>query len=685
MHARRVTIASLARPVAAALLACALLAPAVALQVPPATRYAANQGIDDDLWYLVEQRARFVQAEAALRKGDRARFRSLRDTLSDYPLYPYLLFADLSRRLGSARSAEVEAFLERHADTPLAWQLRRAWLGQLARRGDWQGYLAAYDGSSEATLRCQWLRALIDADRADEAMPHVEALWLVGYSQPPACDPVFAAWRAGGYLTRERVWHRIELAIGAGRASLAAYLARFLDPAEQPLVDEWLRVRADPSRTATLARSAGSADIVESILVYGIERQARRDPARAAETWERLRTRFAFSASSVARVHRRIGLSYAYDHRPEALYWLNAIPESALDERAREWRILSAMNHGDWRRALDRLLEVAAEHGDLRAAPERWRYWTARALEALGWHDDADSIFAELAEERSYYGFLAADRIGLDYRLNHRTLEYNDHELKLLGARPAAMRARELYSLGRSLAARREWQSFIAGMSDAELARAAKLAHDWGWHGRAIMTVARTQHIDDLEMRFPLAYHDRVLEQAEARGLDPAWMYAIVRQESAFIADARSPAGALGLMQIMPGTGRRIARSLNRPFKSRAELLDADTSLEFGSTYLRILLDELGEHPVLAAAAYNAGPHRVERWRPEDRTMPADLWIENVPFNETREYLRRVLAYTTIYEQRLGREPVRLSERLVPIPARDTTLARIGAEAISSE
>ena len=687
MLARRVSTAGSSWLLkAAALLVCAVSVHAHALQIPPGTRYAENQGIDDDLWYLVEQRSRFVQAEAALRSGDMERFRRLRDDLADYPLHPYLEFAELSRRLGSARSAEVEAFLERNADTPLAWQLRRAWLKLSARTGRWQDFLAAYAGSQDATLRCQWLRALIDTNRADEAMPHVEELWLVGYSQPPACDPIFDAWRAGGYLTRDRVWRRIELAMRAGRPSLASYLGRFLDAGERPLVEQWLRVRRDPSRVTEVARFEGSADIVEAILVYGIEREARRDPGRAAETWERLRTRFAFSASSVAIVHRRIGLSYAYAHEPESLYWLNAVPESGMDERAREWRILSSMNQGEWHQALEHLLEIDDGNGRGRPTAERWRYWTARALEALDYHDDADSIYAELADQRSYYGFLAADRIGREYRLNHRTLEYSDHELKILAARPGAMRARELYSLGRTLAARREWRMFIAGMSEEELARSAKLAHDWGWHGRAIMTVARTPHRDDLEMRFPLAYYDRVLEQARARRLDPAWMYAIVRQESAFIADARSPAGALGLMQIMPGTGRQIARSLNRPFKSRTQLLDADTSLEFGSTYLRILLDELGEHPVLAAAAYNAGPHRVERWRPADRNMSADLWIENVPFNETREYLRRVLAYTTIYEQRLGRDPVRLSDRLAPITPRDTTLARAAeAETTNSE
>jgi soluble lytic murein transglycosylase len=217
-------------------------------------------------------------------------------------------------------------------------------------------------------------------------------------------------------------------------------------------------------------------------------------------------------------------------------------------------------------------------------------------------------------------------------------------------------------------------------MSDEELARAAKLADAWGWHGRAIMTVARTPHLDDLEMRFPLAYHDRLLKQASANRIDPAWMYAIVRQESAFMADARSPAGALGLMQIMPSTGRRIGRSLSKPLGNRLQLLDADVSLEFGSTYLRTLLDQLDENPILAAAAYNAGPHRVERWRPAERNMSADLWIENVPFRETREYLRRVIAYTTIYEQRLGRAPVRVSERFASIPSRATTLAQAEVE-----
>ena len=685
MNTRRVTQLGFSNALTmTVLLACVLALPVHAIQISDGTAYATNQRIDDDRWYVIEQRSRFLQAESALRKRDMKRFRQLRDALVDYPLYPYLEFTELSRRLGTASRDEIETFLERYSDTPLAWQLRRTWAKLLARRGHWESFLDVYENSDDATMRCQWLRALINANQADKAVPHVEAMWLVGRSQPPACDPVFKAWRSAGYLNRDLVWQRIELAIRAGRPSLASYLSRFLDAEEQPLVKEWLRVRKQPVRVTQVARLDGDAEIIETILVYGIERMARRDPELAAGTWERLRTRFAFSGTAVASVHRRLGLSYAFARKAEALYWLNTIAESEMDDRAREWRILSSLNQGEWRQALEHLLTVQGGKKARTPSSPRWRYWTARTLESLEWHDDADSIYAELARERSYYGFLAADRIERDYRLNHRALEYGDHELRLLAAQPGAMRARELHSLGRPINARREWRMFTRGMSDEELARAAKLADSWGWHGRAIMTVARTPHLDDLEMRFPLAYHDRVLEQARAKDLDPAWMYAIVRQESAFIADARSPAGALGLMQIMPGTGRKIGRSLEKPLKNREQLLDADISLEFGSTYLRTLLDQLNEHPVLAAAAYNAGPHRVERWRPAERNVSADLWIENIPYRETREYVRRVITYTAIYEQRLGRKSVRLSERLTPIPSRATTLAHAEVAAMTS-
>jgi soluble lytic murein transglycosylase len=340
MNTKRFSLCSFGNALMTALLlACAAALPVHAIQVPVETTYAANQSVDDDEWYLIEQRSRFLQAESALRKRDMARFRRLKDELTDYPLYPYLEFADITRRLGSAGSGEIETFIENYSDTPLAWRLRQTWLKLLARRGNWEKYLDVYEGTSDTSMRCQWLRALINADQADKAMPHVEKLWLVGRSQPPACDPVFKAWRSAGYLTRDLLWQRTELAIRSGRPSLASYLIRSLDAQEQPLAKEWLRVRKQPARVTQVARMHGDRETIEAILVYGIERLARRDPEAAAATWEQLRTRYAFSGSAVATLHRRIGLSFAFAQRVEALYWLNAIPEAEMDDRAKEWRM----------------------------------------------------------------------------------------------------------------------------------------------------------------------------------------------------------------------------------------------------------------------------------------------------------------------------------------------------------
>ena len=310
-----------------ALLTCAANLPAHAIQVSARATYANNQAIDDDIWYVIEQRSLFLQAESALRQRDMPRFRRLRDELENYPLYPYLEFADISQRLGSTSNDEIEAFLARYSATQLAWRLRATWLKLLARRGHWEKYLDVYEQTDDATMRCQWLRALINANQTDKAMAYVEALWLVGRSQPPACDPVFTAWRSAGNMTRELVLRRIELAIRNGRPSLAAYLIRSLASEEQPLATEWIRVRKEPARVMQVARMAGDRDIIEAILVYGVERAARRNPEQAATIWKALRTRFVFSGSAVATLHRRIGLAYAFAHRSRRI--LSLWPRSA--------------------------------------------------------------------------------------------------------------------------------------------------------------------------------------------------------------------------------------------------------------------------------------------------------------------------------------------------------------------
>ncbi len=625
---------------------------------------------------LTRDRTLFLDAERALAAGDRDTFSRLNAELESYVLYPYLLYADLRERLGTASADELNAFLNTYGDTPLARSLRRKWLDLLWRKHDWAGFLAVWDPLQNTQLQCRHLRALLAAGETEVALSQVEQLWLSSRSQPKACDPLFDAWRTAGYQTRDLVWQRIDLAMDAGQTRLAKYLRRFLPVEERRWLDTWLAVHRNPSRLQS-ERQLSSQPLGVKIFLHGIKRQAKRKPDDAAQLWTSLRDGYALSDVEVATAVGAIGMGFALKHEPQAASWLAKIDDQYSSSTIRRWRVLSAIRVEDWRATLDAIERLLPEE----QADPQWQYWSARGLEVLEQAPEATAIYAGLAKERNYYGFLAADRSGAGYSFNERPLEFSVPEVEAtVTGHPGLARARELYILDRRFDARREWYSAVQKMNSTEKAHAAQLAHSLGWHGRAIITVASTPYLDDLELRFPLAYRDYITKQATAAALNPAWVFAVVRQESAFMPDARSPVGALGLMQIMPQTGKTIARSLNIPLRTSRQLLEPSTSIRFGSQYLRTLLDEFGGHPALATAAYNAGPHRVERWVPSTITMPGDIWVETVPFGETREYVRRVFAYTVIYEQRLGIRVKRLSDRLLPVPpSRPASVVKLGS------
>ena len=631
-----------------------------------AASIAEAPGLDTSEASLESQRREFLQAERALRRGRREQYLLLRERLRHYPLYPYLVYAELLPRLASADAGEVNAFIGEWHETPLSDRVRVRWLELLARRGEWSEYARLYRPVRQTRLQCLYLRALLETGRVDAAMERAPELWLVGTSQPEACDPAFEAWIRAGGVTRERAWQRVRLAFEAGQPGLARYLRRFLSVEDRQLLEKWLSVNARPERVTSAVEAGAEREIVEDILVYGVHRLARRNPDLAVTAWNSLQAQFPFTDEARNAVLTRLALAYAYRHRPEAEQWFERLPEEGLGPRAAQWRVLDGLRRRDWPGVLEAIEGLDVEH---RTRP-RWEYWRARALDELGMAQSAEAVFRGLANGRGYYSFLAADNLDQVYELSDRPLPFTDAELTDLANRPAARRAHELYRLARRTQARREWRLLTEELEDRDLARAAKLAANWGWHGRAILTLGRTSYRDDLALRFPLAYHKEILRFSSAREIEPAWLFAVVRQESAFMPDARSHAGALGLMQIMPDTARVLTRSSTAGPVTRDQLLDVETSLSLGSGYLRQLLDRLDQHPALAAAAYNAGKHRVDRWRPSGEALPADIWIETVPFTETREYLKRVMAYTVIYEWRLGLEPQRLSQRLVPVRPR---------------
>lgn len=615
---------------------------------------------------------RFLAAENALRSGDRATFNSLLAGLGDYPLYPYLRYAALGSDLDTASDESIESFLAEFADTPLADRLRPVYLERLAAQGRWPEYTRLYRPDDSAERRCLYLRALAETGQGAQAKApaEIERLWLVPRSQPGACDPLFGLWDDSGLLTTDLVWRRIRLAMESGEQGLARYLGGRLPESEQPWVERWLAVYSAPELILESGTRAGEHPMRPAFLAQGIARLARSMPGKALDLLAAeegaLAGDLAASDSAHVAVARALIRSDREPDPGRALAVWDRMSAGPDNLEAQEERVRAAIRLRAW----DRVADWIGRMPEGEEKSDRWLYWQGRAQEALGQEGEARASFERAAGQRSLWGFMAADRLGAPYRLDDRPVPAEPEQIRRLASAPAIARILELRRLGRRADMRREWRTLTRDLDDPGLMAAAYVADVLGWHDQAIFTLARTGYWDDLALRFPVRYRDLVEEQAWQTGLGEDWIFAVLRQESVFAADVRSRAGALGLMQLMPATARQVARELTpaRAGPGSAEILQPELNITFGSTYLAWMRDRFG-HAALATAAYNAGPHRVARWLPQHCTE-ADLWILSIPFNETRGYVERVLAYRIIYGARLGLEPVRLSDLLPPIPGR---------------
>jgi soluble lytic murein transglycosylase len=623
----------------------------------------------------------FLAAERALEAGDRLAFESLIGRLADHPLRPYLQFARFRAEPEGGRDGEIESFLTDYADTPLADRLRPAYLERLAAGARWADYarvfapLAAHD-DEPIERRCLYLRALIETGRSQEALEpaRIEPIWLHGRSRPDACDPVFAAWEAAGGITTELRWARIRLAMEAGQPGLARWLGQGLPDTEQRRVHLWLSIRDQPERTLELIGNTLDHPTDPAILADGLGRLARARPQEAADALDRLVSRGAFTpkrdpaawAQAHVGVARGLQRARPKSQRTRALTVWARLEAREANLATQEERLRTAVALGAWRQVI--LWIEAMPPGDIR--DDRWLYWLARAREALGEHEAAHAGYVRAAGQRSLWGFLAADRVGRPYQLESRPVPADPARIRALMARPAMARIQALRALGRETDLRREWRHLTGELDDADRKAAAYIADVWDWHDQAIFTLAPTGYWDDLNLRFPVAHLDLVQEQAWQTGLPEDWILAVIRQESVFNPTVASHAGALGLMQLMPGTARQMAEEMEPPedAPTRRAILDPARNIGLGAAYLARMRDRFG-HPALATAAYNAGPHRVDRWLP-DACQEADLWILAIPFEETRGYVERVLAYRVIYRARLGLEPRWVSELLPPVPGR---------------
>ncbi|MCA1925335.1 MAG: transglycosylase SLT domain-containing protein [Thiobacillus sp.] len=603
--------------------------------------------------------------------------RAAQDVPADHVLAPYVEYWRLTL-LARHDDQRVADFLARYPGSRQAEMLRADWLKSLGARGDWERYLAEYPRLEKPetvhqcyAYRADWSRG--DRRRAREAV----ALWFTGRDLPLACTPLFAQLRAAGFINEEDVWRRLRLALEAGNPGVARSVAQSLPESQRPAAALFDRATSAPARVLRAGLDPARRGDRE-IALYALDRLARSDSAEAARALADWSSRLTDAERGAA--WARLGVWAARRHEAAAPAWFARAGVQGTTDSQREWWVRAALRAGDWP-SVGRVIDSMSEAQ--RTQPV-WRYWRARAALATGGRGAAMPLLLGLSREHHYYGQLAQEELGPVMAAPAINIKTGSAAIDAVAREPGIARAMAFYELGLRSDANAEWNWTIRNFSDSQLLAAAELARRAEWYDRAIHTAERTRDLHDFELRFLAPYRELAQRAAREYALDEAWVFGLMRQESRFVNVAKSSVGASGLMQIMPATARWIAGKLGIRGFQPADILDPATNIRFGAYYLSHVQTSLDGSPVLATAAYNAGPSRAQRWR-DTRPMEAAIYIESIPFAETRDYVKKVMSNAMYYAARFGQPSVLLKDRLGEVPARATAAAISPEPAISLE
>jgi soluble lytic murein transglycosylase len=596
-----------------------------------------------------------------------------RQLLEQYILWPDLRATWLRANINSVANQEVDAFVQQYGTLRPARELRYRYALNFVRNDDLPGYLRLYEqfyqGQKIEKLDCLALQAEIKAGRHQRVEFRAIELWMVGKSQVGECDPVFEYLDDRKLLGVVEYRKRYVLAVEERNFTLAQWLAKKIDQQHVDQAAQWQLAQTNPEAFLQRKWRRSGDDTLRAQLVYAAERLTYRDPKIALKRWRSVVGKHKFSETQKILTAQHIALWTARDNLSGAYKLLLRLPPAAQSAEVLRWRARGSLRETRWKR----LLTDIAAMPEAERNSEEWRYWRAIAQIESGQALAAVGDLESLRLERSFYGFLAADKLGKGYAFDHAHLLTDDLRLAALQSRPDVNRARELFYVGQDGRGRSEWDAVVRHLSDEDKIQAAILANRWGWHSRAISAAASLGQYDDLSIRYPLPYQETFEEFSALASISSTWAYGIARSESLFMRDVRSHAGAIGLMQLMPATGRTVAKEIKLPYSGLATLVDPESNIRLGTTYLGQMAARYGGNQVLATAAYNAGPHRVDRWLPENGAIDARIWIENIPFNETRKYVKRVLAAQAIFHWRMTGKIRRLSDELLLVQAAPVT------------
>jgi soluble lytic murein transglycosylase len=659
-----------------ATLLAALVLGATLLAASPAARAQAGD-------------ATIVDAREAFRKKDPDRLAALRTAAVNAKL-PLAMWADyweLTNRINEVRQDEVDAFTARWRGTYVEDRLRNDWLLELGKRRDWANFAVEFprfrmNDDREVTCYALLTDQLAGKDMHDAAL----AAWFAQRDADDGCALLAATLTDAGQFSAADAWRKARYAIDANRPRAARQAAALVSVAAASAVNE---LTDSPIRYLTRNASAANRSAAE-LTTLALMRLAASDPEGAArqldERWSQ-----RLPADLGAWAWATVAKQSAMKLQPEAAdYFQRAAQRAAKAARPIDWpddmlawKARAALRADDGHPRWQQVMQAINAMGDTEQREPAWVYWKARAFQALAADSqDAESMrtlardqMAGIAGQMNFYASLAAENLGLPIFMPPRPAPMTAAEREGAARNPGLMRALQLISIGLRNEGVREWNYSLRGMDDRDLLAAAQLACDREVWDRCINTSDRTRGEIDLAQRFPTPFRSEVTARADAIGLDPAYVYGLIRQESRFVMDAHSNVGAAGLMQLMPATARWTAKKLGLPF-SHHLIADRDVNLRLGTAYLKLVLDDFGGSQALAAAAYNAGPRRSRQWR-DGPALEAAVWAENVPFAETRDYVKKVLSNATYYAVRLGGTAPSLLARLGSIIAPPDPLAAL--------
>lgn len=538
------------------------------------------------------------------------------------------------------------AFLEFiHEKKPLSQKLREKWLYDLAQRSDWHSYITYYQPSSDLSLQCYAQFALYQEGKQQEAIQTSKNLWLTGNSQPPACDKLFSLLFKENVFNDTFIYERARLALENRNYTLATYLLKKLST--QSMIASTLdAIHQHPKKIAQLKPGPLNSDLY----LYGLKRRLLSNIDEANHLWQEAKTKGLLNEEQQQRFLTQIALYKSVRNKTDAPSWFNKIKQEFMSEPLLEWQIRFALKKHQWAQVEKLILRSSNKQ-----APG-WQYWLARALDAQGRHTDAINIYQKLAPSRQYYGFLASIRLKQPLQFQQENVNVNTQSLTIY--KPIIQQIATLYKTKQMSNVSKLTNDFSSELPKEEKSAFVYwLAKELHWVSKSVYLSNDDELINQLSLRFPLAYQDEVKQQSKRYGIPQALIFAIIRQESAFRDDAISYAGAHGLMQLMPATATWISKLHHITYNNKQQLFSFPKNIHLGVAYLNHLAKHYDNQLILVVAAYNAGPTQVRKWLNAEPLQEADIWIETIPYFETRNYLKSVISYYAVYQHQLHEKP----------------------------